>query len=186
MPSLLQKRLSRLLNGGRRVVILGIGSDLRGDDAAGLLVARGLDAALKEHRPARGRRRFLYAAIKVIEAATAPENFTGEIKRFRPTHLVIVDAVEGGRKPGTVCIVDPKEIVGLTFTTHQLPLSVMLDYLRSEAQFAVILLAIQAADLGYGVAVSRAVTAAAARVVAALRSAIAQSAGCPSRRSRAP
>ena len=66
------------------MMVIGIGNDLRGDDAAGLLVAR----RLRERQP----------DLKVLESSADPitlmEAWEGE------TRVVLVDAVESGGTPG--------------------------------------------------------------------------------------
>ena len=95
LKTLLKKRLE----GARKVAVLAMGSKLRGDDAAGLLAAENLARAT--------RRKRLQRPLKVFIGDTAPENLTGEIKKFRPTHLVILDAVDMGRRPGTAELIEP-------------------------------------------------------------------------------
>src|SRR5512139_3912125 len=76
-----------------RIAIVGVGNFERSDDAAGILVARGLlygrHGALPEH-------------ILVIDAGHAPENSTGELRRFGPQGVLFVDAAEMGEVPGTI------------------------------------------------------------------------------------
>ena len=61
----LTKHLQNKLNGARRVAILGIGSEYRQDDAAGMLVASYIDRGIGKG-PLRRR-------IKVFYGGTAPE-----------------------------------------------------------------------------------------------------------------
>ena len=83
MPNL-EKFLKNRLKEASRVAILAIGSEFRGDDAAGLLVAENLKKLLKV-----SSRKF-----KVFIGATAPENLTGDIKRFNPSHILLVDSID--------------------------------------------------------------------------------------------
>ena len=121
MPRLKQK-LQTLLENAKRVAILGIGSELRGDDAVGLLVLNNLRHkifAIKKRR----------IVCKLFNGGTAPENLTGEIRRFKPGHLIMIDAVELGKRPGTIALLDLKRIENTVFLTHKLPIKLMLDYL---------------------------------------------------------
>ncbi|MCX7006476.1 MAG: hydrogenase maturation protease [Kiritimatiellaeota bacterium] len=90
------------------------------------------------------------------------------IKKFAPTHLVIVDAADLGRPPGTIAVLEPEQIAGVSFSTHQMPLSVLLDYLKTSFAFAAIVVAIQPAQLTYDQPVTPAVRRAARRLAAAL------------------
>jgi len=89
---------------------------LRGDDAAGVFVARAM--------PRRGKK------LLGIEGGSAPENFTGPIIRARPTHVVIVDAAWMGQEPGEIRVIEAASVDGASFSTHTLPASVLIDYLR--------------------------------------------------------
>jgi hydrogenase 3 maturation protease len=104
-----------------RVAVLGVGSELRGDDVAGVLVARKLQAWCAR----RGCHR-----LAAFVGTSAPENLTGEIARFRPDWVVMVDAAHLGREPGAVEIVTREKIGGLSFSTHMLPAPIVLDYLE--------------------------------------------------------
>jgi len=130
-----------------RVVLLGVGSDLRGDDAAGMLVASSLQKIVSS--PGLKRR------LKVLFGATAPENLTSEIRRFKATHVIIVDAALMGAKPGAVEVIEPDRIEGVTFTTHQLPMSIIARYLVHEVGCEVIFIGIQPKILKFGKPVSR-------------------------------
>ena len=57
-----------------KIIIIGIGSELRSDDYAGVIVARLLQKSIKSSK------------VKIIEAETVPESYTKEIVEFRPTH----------------------------------------------------------------------------------------------------
>lgn len=136
MPNLTAK-LKEKLNGSQKVVVLGIGSELRGDDSAGILVAKKLE---KEKLP----------GLTVLIGGTAPENMTGEIKRLRPSHLIIVDAADMKETPGTIRLVDPDEVGGYSFSTHSLPIKVLINYLLEYFPCKVTLIGIQPKNISFG------------------------------------
>jgi hydrogenase 3 maturation protease len=136
----LNEYLPEALKGVKRLAVLGVGSVLRGDDAAGTQVIENLAAA---RTPAK------YPAVRLYAGETAPENFSGKIAAFRPTHLLIVDAADLGQAPGTIMDINPTEVGGPGFCSHLLPLKVMTDYLVSETGTAVVLLGIQYKDIGF-------------------------------------
>jgi hydrogenase 3 maturation protease len=114
---------------------------LRGDDAAGLLTAKEVTRLLSA-RTTRDPQ------IAVFVGDTVPENLTGEIKRFRPTHLVIVDAANFGQTPGHVRLLPPETFgVNASFSTHGLSLKVLADYLRTFIACEVLTIGIQPATL---------------------------------------
>lgn len=103
--------------------MVGVGSDLRGDDVAGVLVARRLAA---------WARRDGVEGLCALMGGAAPENFTGELVRFEPDVVVLVDAAHLGLEPGAVAIVPPESIGGLAFSTHMLPVPIFLDYVAAR------------------------------------------------------
>ena len=134
MTGLLEGRL----DGASRLAILGIGSELRADDIAGILVARRLKMALG------GRKDIL-----VIEGGSAPENFTGEILRFRASHLLVVDCAELDAPPGTVRLFPVEEMGGISSSTHSLPLSIILSYLQGSCPCEALVIGIQPKTLAF-------------------------------------
>jgi len=177
MPRLKQK-LRFLLKNAARIAVVGIGSELRGDDAVGLLVLERLRKNISELRegghvarhgrqPARlcpsracagqGAARPGNAVppivkrpiLKFFNGGTAPENLTGEIRRFKPSHLIMIDAVDMGKKPGTIALLDLKNIESTAFLTHKLPVKLMLDYMAAEMTFTTIFIGIQPRSLEF-------------------------------------
>jgi hydrogenase 3 maturation protease len=132
------------LSGSEKVAVLGAGSVLMSDDAAGILVTEHLIGAI-------GKRNNL----KIMNGCTAPENFTGEIKDHGPDRLIVLDAADMKEKPGSIMIIDPDVIEGVTFSTHMLPLKVMLNYLKKEIGCRVLILGIQPLNAEFGTVVSQ-------------------------------
>ena len=101
-----------------------MGSELRGDDVAGVLVARRLAAWCARTGCER---------LAAFAAGAAPENFSGEILRFAPDCVVVVDAAHlPGREPGAVELIPRDAVEGVSFSTHMLPLPIFLDYLEKR------------------------------------------------------
>jgi hydrogenase 3 maturation protease len=168
-PTLLRTTLKKTLSEAGPIAVLGIGSDLRADDVAGVIVARVL-------RRAWGRSRSMYAAF---EGGTAPENLTGEISRFvrghegtGRGHVVLVDTADMNLKPGQVCLLHRDDLAGVSFSTHQLPLSVLVDYIQESSAVDVTIVAIQPKTVLFGGPLSSAVGKAADLVASALRGAV--------------
>lgn len=127
-----------------RVAVLGIGNELRGDDAAGVLIAKNLiarhslsvdDQLASSHRP----------VTLVIEADTAPESCTGQLRHFHPDLVILLDAANMNVVPGTAHWLHWEDTVGLSASTHTLPPSVLGTYLVHEFGCEVYLLGIQPA-----------------------------------------
>ncbi len=121
-----------------RVVILGVGNELRGDDAAGVLAVRKL---LKKKEQLED--------VLIIEGAQAPENFTSVIRRFNPHLILIIDAGDFGAQPGEITLIDPEEALG-GMGTHGLSMGDFLRYLQLETGSKTAILAIQAAGNEFG------------------------------------
>lgn len=143
--------------------MLGVGSELRGDDVCGLLIARCLKKNLK------GFRR---KEIKVFFGDTAPENFTGELRRFNPSHTIIIDSAQMGKQVGAVKVLSQKELRGASFCTHKLPMEVLATYLRESIGCRVIVLGIQPAKIDFGIYFSKEVHQATRYVCSAIKAAL--------------
>ncbi len=85
-----RERLAASLEGLRRLAVLGIGNELYGDDGAGVALAR----LLAQSGIAPGM-------MQAFEAGPAPENFTGSLRKFMPSHVLMVDAANLGLEPGS-------------------------------------------------------------------------------------
>ncbi len=135
--SLLQK-LSRFKRDDRivlpRACLVGIGSDLRGDDSAGLMVARAL---LNDERFASA------SHLLIIDGGPAPENHTGKIRAFQPELVLFIDAAQMDESPGTIQWIPLDAIDGMSASSHSLPLSMLAHYLTLEIGCEVVVLGIQ-------------------------------------------
>jgi hydrogenase 3 maturation protease len=140
----LQAFLAERLGSFARLAVLGVGSVLRADDAAGMEIVR-----ILEERLAPGQ-----SCVRLFGGETAPENFCGSIKRFAPTHLIIVDAADLGLFPGEFADICPEDVGGPSYCTHMLPIKIMVDYLVRETGAEVTLLGIQYRTLEFDGAMS--------------------------------
>jgi hydrogenase 3 maturation protease len=129
--------LVQALHNRQRIVVVGVGSELRGDDIAGVLVARKLRAWCIRKRISR---------LVSIVGGTAPENITGEVIRYQPELVVLVDAAHLGKEAGTVEIVSEDQIQGVTFSTHMLPAPIFLDYLKKSTNCQSLVVGIEPAQ----------------------------------------
>ena len=114
-------------------VIMGIGNDMRGDDAIGVYVAR----------------KFKKDGWYKIIAGQVPEDFTMEIKKIRPELLIIIDAALMNLIPGTVRIVPVEKLPDVAFSTHGMPLSFFINYIAKYVG-DVILVGIEPSSMEFG------------------------------------
>jgi hydrogenase 3 maturation protease len=107
--------------------------------------------------------------VAVFLGETAPENLTGEIRRFQPTHVVILDAADVGAAPGHIEVIpNDAPTQNPTISTHSLPMKVFTDFLTKSIGCQAVVAGIQPATREFGRPVSAAVKRAAARLAAAL------------------
>jgi len=130
-----------------KVVFVGVGNELRGDDGVGVYIAKKL------------KRR------KTVNAGVAPENFIGKIKKMKPERIVIFDALEFGGKPGEVRVVDARKTEGLKISTHSLPLSFFCKLFEGVEVY---LIGIQPKSREFGSFMSEEVVRAAEKLLAEL------------------
>jgi hydrogenase 3 maturation protease len=140
-----------------RAAVLGIGQELRGDDAAGVEVVRRLKYRLGD-RP----------HVLLIDAGPAPEAFTGPIRKFQPQVVFMIDAALMGLQPGQWREVDWRDTSNYSGSTHTLPLNILGEFLESETGCQVRLLGIQPQANDLGDELSRVVDRAIDEVVQAL------------------
>lgn len=141
----LKKELKNRLSGAAKIAVLGIGSQLLGDDAGGILAAE----ALRQSSVSGGRIP-KKPDIGIFIGGTAPENITSEIKRFGPSHIIIIDAADIGGSPGEIKLIDPEHIGGISFSTHNLPATMLIEYLKQFLKCEVIIIGIQPKSLEFG------------------------------------
>ncbi|HSB69195.1 MAG TPA: hydrogenase 3 maturation endopeptidase HyCI [Candidatus Methylomirabilis sp.] len=152
------------------MVLVGIGQELRGDDGAGLEVARSLLRRQRRH-PGKGPESGA-PALHVVEGGPAPENCTGLIRRFAPDLVLLVDAADMEEAPGTIRWLDCEDTTGWSASTHGLPPYMFTRYLLAECRCAVALIGIQILQNSIGAPLSPAVERAVLDVVEGLAEAL--------------
>lgn len=160
----LKNKLKSSLRGAKKIAILGVGSELRADDIAGILAAQQIEKSSKQICGS--------IDIKVFLGYTAPENLSGEIKKYGPTHVIIIDTADIGKQPGEVALFTPDDAGGISFSTHKLPIKVLASYLTQSFDCKVIIIGIQPKTLDFGKDVSAEVDRAVNNVSSAVREAI--------------
>lgn len=150
----LEKDLRDWLVDATRLAVLAVGSELRGDDAAGILAGQVLETKLQSV-PAR-------IPCQVFLGHSAPENLTGAIRQFRPSHLILLDAAQLDAAPGQIATIPPDKVAdAASASTHSLPLTVLMDYLAGLTGCKCLVIGIQPAGCQLGMPPSPAIAAAA-------------------------
>ncbi len=145
--------LKHALRNNPRVALLGIGNELNGDDAAGVLAARRL------------KRQALPDTWLVIEAGVGPEAYTGVLRRFGPELVLLVDAAHMEEAPGTIQVVDCAAASGFGGSTHTQPPSTLAEFLAADLGCRVLLVGIQPGQVDFDMPVTVAVLAAVEELV---------------------
>ena len=116
---------------------MGVGNVLRGDDGIGSIIAKS----------------FNDNDWLSLDCGVAPENFTSIIKKNKPSLLVILDVVEMDLNPGELRVISPEKISELHLTTHSMPLSFLITYLKDYTE-KIIFLGIQPKNINFSNSVS--------------------------------
>lgn len=98
-----------------RILIVGVGRRVRGDESAGLLVAEYLRGLVGDHR--------------VVVAEDRPENYTDVIRRYNPSRILYVLAARSGSAPGETKLVPFEEHERVLL--HESPLTTLNHFLSS-------------------------------------------------------
>jgi len=145
----------------KKIAVLGIGSQIRGDDAVGLEIVGRL-----EEYPLRD--------VLLLKTETVPESFTGVLRKFNPTHILMIDAAHIGEEPGEARIIPTQMICDVCVSTHKLPLTVLANYLTGTLGSKVTLVGIQPRSIAFGTSITGELKAAATKIAATIYEAISQ------------
>ena len=143
MKGVTREALGELLR--EKTVIVGIGNDMRGDDAFGPMVVERL----------RGRVR-----ADLIDAGVSPENCLGKLSALKPRVVLLVDAVDFDGTPGDMALLDPAKLETTSFGTHASSLALLEQFLSTGGVTRIALLAVQPKSCQFGDVVSDEVVAA--------------------------
>lgn len=125
--------LKSILKG--KVVIVGIGNILRGDDGFGPALISRLQGKLK---------------ALCIDAGTAPENYTGKIVKGNPNTILLVDALHLDKNAGEFELLKKEDIVKVGFTTHDISPNMFIEYLEKNTAANIYMLGVQPKSVSFG------------------------------------
>jgi hydrogenase 3 maturation protease len=136
----LKKELTARLQGipRDRIVFVGVGNRLRGDDGIGPEAIDLLEGRVPH----------------ALDTDSVPENYTGAIKRLGPSAIVFIDALDFGGSPGSGRLIEASDVQGYGASTHNLSLDVSMEYLKNETGADVFLVGVQPERIGDGEGVS--------------------------------
>jgi hydrogenase 3 maturation protease len=158
----LLNKLVSFFNDAKFVVIIGMGNELRADDAIGLHIVRLL-------KPYTNNR------LQVFEGHMTPEAFIGPACAVHPTHLLIVDAAELEKKPGVWQVLSSDDVEEGLFTTHAIPATEVAAEIQRRCGSKVAFLGIQPKSRDISLSLSRECQQAAKEIVDIIQRIIATS-----------
>ncbi|WP_407421793.1 hydrogenase maturation peptidase HycI [Methanobrevibacter sp.] len=134
-----ESQLSDFLKDCEKLIVLGVGNELKCDDGVGPFIIRKLKEKDIENE----------SNSLFINTETVPENFTGKIRKEKPTHLIIVDACLMGGEPGDMKIVDKYDFANIGISTHSMSLSYFVRYLEKDTDIEIIFVGIEPESMDY-------------------------------------
>ncbi|MBN2571975.1 MAG: hydrogenase maturation protease [Ignavibacteriales bacterium] len=114
-----------------KILFLGLGNELRGDDAAGLVF---FDLLKKKN---------IYPTDNFIYACTNPENYLQKILDFSPDCVVFLDAVIADKRPGEIFILESEIIDKVKISTHSYSIKLIEEYLKMHQNIDFVYIGIQ-------------------------------------------
>jgi hydrogenase 3 maturation protease len=148
VPESWKRKIDAFLSAPGRLSILGVGNPEKGDDAAGPTSADRLKDSLGNT---------LSRDVQIINTGVVPENFTGDIRRFKTDKTLIIDAVICGQTPGTIFIVDPGSIRDDDISSHRMPLSMLDRFLKESIGCDVLIIGIEPEKVDLDIGMSESV-----------------------------
>jgi len=122
-----------------KVLILGVGNPLRGDDGAGPYLIEQLNGKID---------------VPLLDCGEVPENFLGKIAELHPNTILIIETVHLGASPGAVAIIEADDIDRVSYSTHHASLRLLMNYLKIEIGAEVFVLGIQPKKTEFGIEIS--------------------------------
>ena len=129
----LKEELRRRLKG--RVLLIGAGNTLRGDDAAGPALISLLEGTVD---------------ATLLDAGEVPENYFSRILEAQADTVVFLDAADFGAAPGDLAVLEAEDIAGCSLSTHQMPGDLFLRSITRSSRAEIFAIGIQPARIGFG------------------------------------
>ena len=118
-----------------KVVIVGIGNIIKGDDGFGPCLVERLIGKLRS---------------RCIDAGTTPENYVSVIEKEKPDTVLLVDSAHLDLNPGEWQILKGEDLLKSGFTTHDISAGMFFEYLKSRTNAKIFLLGVQPEDISLG------------------------------------
>ncbi|MFH1046214.1 MAG: hydrogenase maturation protease [Candidatus Omnitrophota bacterium] len=123
-----------------KVVIVGVGNILRGDDGFGPALIERINGKVK---------------AVCLDSGSALENFAGKILKENPDTVLIVDALHLERDAGEYALLSKDELLKCGLGTHDISFHMFFEYLQKQKpNIALYVLGVQPQTLELGAAMS--------------------------------
>ncbi|MEW5939020.1 MAG: hydrogenase maturation protease [Chloroflexota bacterium] len=125
---------------GKRVLILGVGNRMRGDDGLGSRMIARLKGKLD---------------LPMLDAGDVPENFLGPIEDARADLVLVIDAADLRASPGDLALLELNQLGGMAVSTHTVNLGLLFKVIPASRRPQVLVLAVQPQSTEFGAGLSR-------------------------------
>ena len=125
----------------KKVVFVGIGNILKGDDGVGCYFVEELSKKIKNDK------------ISFINAGLCLENYLSKIVKLNPEVVIFVDAYRGEVEQPYL-LLNKDEIQNLTFSTHNISLVTIIEFLEkdlTDTQFYILAIKPQSLKIQEGI-----------------------------------
>lgn len=159
-PKRLRRLLAQVRRHGLRLLVLGIGNEMLGDDAVGNVLAQDI-ASLQSER------------LLSVPVGVAMENAAHLVRRHRADVVILIDAAQA---TGSAVwrFVPPSRLDSFCHSTHSVPLSLLVSVWKAEdPDLEVHFIGVRPRSSGFGDPLSEVVAAARAEIVAIFRECLA-------------
>lgn len=118
-----------------KILIAGIGNPLRGDDAVGSYIVKGLNNKIN--------------AI-LIDCEEKPERFIEKIIQYQPDTVIFIDALHMNQKPGSVVFLKEEDLQNMVVSNHQTNFKMYIQYIKSRIKTKIFIIGIQPETTDFG------------------------------------
>jgi len=118
-----------------KVVMLGIGNQLRGDDGFGPHLIESM----------RG-----HVGARLLNCGTALENYYNPIVKENPDVIILLDAVDFDGPYGEVAIFRKDDILKVGFSTHNISPKVFMELLENSISAPILMICVKPRTTGFG------------------------------------
>jgi hydrogenase 3 maturation protease len=125
-----------------KVLLIGAGNTLRGDDGVGPAIVGLLEGKVN---------------ASLLDAGEVPESYLGRILAEEADTIVLLDAADFGGAPGDLAVLEAKDMAGCSLSTHRIPMDLLFQYLKENGHADLFALGIQPEHIGLGEPMSAAV-----------------------------